>query len=607
MKTSLYSDLRKLRILFCKKDGVRIVVLFCIMLSGSFLEALSIGVIPGFVRFLMSPASLAKLSWLGDWTASLPEAPTPRLMLWASLGFIFVMTAKGLFLAFAYYTQNKMVNGFRVRLSCQMFEAYQSAPYEWLLQRSSSELQRNILNDVAQVVLGVIMPLLDLVMALTMTICIVIAMLLSTSPVILIGAALTGLGVLIVVPLFRKHLQQAGEVDRRESQSIIQSIQQGVGALVDARISGREAYLAEQFRRSTTEQARMATLRASIARLTPLAIEVVALIGLLIILLMITSDSSSIADALPTMSLLGIATIRLKQMATRVATQVNIVNTSRPSIPMLTSDVRILEAVQRQQTSRREPSLDQHLANFDKLTLEGVSYTYPNAETPAVCDVSLEIHRGESIGFVGETGCGKSTLVNLVLGLLEPQRGTVKVNGVDILSTLDSWRNHLSYIPQTIFLLDDTIRANVAFGLPYADVCENRLADALKSACLSDFVSTLPRGENTIVGERGVRLSGGQRQRIGIARALYSNPEVLVMDEATSSLDNKTEAEVMEAISNLKTSRTLIMVAHRLSTVEDCDRLYCLRDGNLCAQGSFGELQEHSVEVREISSIVGSK
>ena len=222
MKKGLIGDITRLRVLFYPKDKLRFSVMFVLMLAGSMLEAVGIGVIPGFVAFLMQPASLARFTWLGDWTASLPETPTTQLMLWAALLLVGFMVVKSLFLAFVYYAQNRIVNGFRVRLSCRMFRAYQSAPYEWLLQRSSSELQRNILNDVFQVINGIIMPLLDLVMAFLMTLLIMVAMLVSTSPVTLLGAAIIGGGVVLVIRVFRKSLQRTGTVLREESKTIIQ-------------------------------------------------------------------------------------------------------------------------------------------------------------------------------------------------------------------------------------------------------------------------------------------------------------------------------------------------------------------------------------------------
>jgi len=565
-----------------------------LMFAGSTLEAVGIGIIPGFVAFLMKPASLARFEWLGEWTASLPDTPSSSLMLWASLLLIGFMVGKSLFLAFVYYVQFQIVNGFRVRLSCRMFSAYQGAPYEWLLQRSTSEIQRNIINDVNQVVTGIMMPLLDVVMAFLMTLFIVLAMLMTTQPIALLGVAITAGGVGLVIWVFRRQMGKAGTAQRRENKNIIQSIQQGFGALVDSRIVGCEACLRESFKTSIVTQSRMAVIAGSINKSVPLAIETVALAGLLVIFLIISYGSPSLADAVPVMSVLGVATIRLRQVAGRVVVQFNLLNQNRAFIPELVRDIKELETIERQRWQRldQRPEVATKLASFERLELEKVSYAYPDTDARAVQNVSLSLERGEAIAFVGVTGCGKSTMVNLILGLLEPQSGTIKVNGVDIFSSIVDWRKHLGYIPQTIFLLDDTIRANIAFGEPNDQVVEAKLHKALRSARLDEFVSGLPQGLDTMVGERGVRLSGGQRQRIGIARALYFDPEVLVMDEATSALDNKTEVEVMEAIHALKKERTLIMIAHRLSTVEDCDRLYFFDKGNLVASGSFESLHQ---------------
>jgi len=336
----------------------------------------------------------------------------------------------------------------------------------------------------------------------------------------------------------------------------------------------------------------------------PLAIETIATFGMLFVLYLLFQTTESLGQVLPVIAMLGVATMRLKQTTTAVSTAVGQMNSTRAFIPGIVKDLEELRAIQRAVKTKSAKAED--IGGFSDLELENVSYKYPNTDCHALRNVSLTFKRGQSIAFVGSTGCGKSTLVNVLLGLLEPQEGKVLVNKQDIFSSLVSWRAHLGYIPQSIYLLDDTIRANIAFGVPGEDIDEKTLWSAIQSANLDSFITSLPDGVDTEVGENGARLSGGQQQRLGIARALYFNPDVLIMDEATSALDNNTEKEVMQAIQNLKKNRTLIMIAHRLSTVEDCDCLYFLKDGRIECSGSFDDLKRLSEDFRKMSAVRSS-
>jgi len=316
-------------------------------------------------------------------------------------------------------------------------------------------------------------------------------------------------------------------------------------------------------------------------------------------LFLLIQQTSSIEEVLPILALLGAVMIRLKQLATQIASAINQINAARAFIDPVMNDIHELESFERNQRTQR---LTTRLTEaFKCLRLENVSYFYPGKENPAVQDISLKIRQGEAVAFVGSTGCGKSTLVNLILGLLEPSQGQVLVNDIDIQENIREWHSHLGYVPQSIYLVDDSIRANVAFGIPRDEICDDHVWSVLTSACLDEFVRAMPNGLDSIVGEGGVRLSGGERQRLGIARALCPGPDVLVMDEATSALDNKTEEEVMRAIQSAKQGRTLIMVAHRLSTVEDCDRLYFLEHGQIKFSGSFRHLIQNSEAFRAMA------
>ena len=584
------NDLLKLKVLMSQKDKVNFVIMLFLVIITSILEAVGIGIIPLFVTTLMSPSTLSENQWIGHWFVNIPDLPSEQIAIWASAIMVVFIIIKGAIQMLVYYSQAKIVNGYRVKLSNRMFRAYQSASYEWHLQRSSSELLRNIQNDTNQILVGVIGPILDVVMGVVMGVFIIAIMMYSIPESTVISLVMMGITLFVVIRAFQRQLLDIGKVMRRETKGMILAIQQGFGALVDSRILGCGQYLANVFNTSIVSQSKVLTRRAVIEKATTLLVENILFIGLIIILLVLIMVESSLENALPVLSMLGIATIRLKQTISIVAGSINKIQSSRAFIPGIVNDINEIEAIEKVNQERK--CLLHPILKFNKLELKNVNYSYPDVDVPVIDEISLTLNQGECIAFIGPTGCGKSTLVNLILGLLEPKSGKIIVNGKDIFTDIDGWRAKLGYIPQSIFLIDDSIKANVAFGVYDKDINEEQLTNSLREAHLDNFINTLPDGIDTIIGERGVRLSGGQRQRLGIARALYFNPEVLILDEATSALDGTTEAKVMNAIQDLKKSKTFIIIAHRLNTIKDCDRTYSLQDGKIKETNSFEDLSK---------------
>jgi ABC-type multidrug transport system fused ATPase/permease subunit len=312
-------------------------------------------------------------------------------------------------------------------------------------------------------------------------------------------------------------------------------------------------------------------------------LELLAVTGLAALVLAMIGQGKPLDALLPTLGLFAAAAFRLMPSVNRILTSLHSLRFSLPVIDTIYNEFRLLGATMAPQRGER--------LSFDSgLALDQVKFRYPAAEALALRGVSLAIQPGTSVGFIGGSGAGKSTLVDIILGLLVPASGSVTIDGVDIQTNLRGWQDQIGYVPQSIFLTDDTLRRNVAFGLPADQIDEAAVLRAIRAAQLEQFVNDLPQGLDTIVGERGVRLSGGQRQRIGIARALYHDPPVLVLDEATSSLDTTTERGVMEAVRALHGKKTLLIVAHRLTTVEHCDRLFRLERGRVVQEGSFAQV-----------------
>jgi ABC-type multidrug transport system fused ATPase/permease subunit len=307
------------------------------------------------------------------------------------------------------------------------------------------------------------------------------------------------------------------------------------------------------------------------------------LAGLVAIMLVTDKDAESIV---PVVGLFAATAFRVLPSVNKIVNGRQTLKVSRSTIETIYQDLRLYIT--------DSPEADKSKVDFDLLKIEALNFHYEKVELDVLKNINISINRGEAVGFVGQSGSGKSTLIDIMLGLLEPQNGSVLINGQTIENVKQSWQKQIGYIPQTIFLMDDSLRRNIAIGIADNEIDEVAIVEALNSAQLEDFVASLPEGLDTVVGERGVRLSGGQRQRIGIARALYHRPSVLVLDEATSSLDTETEHGVMQAVQALQGDKTVIIVAHRLSTVEYCDRLYRLDAGRIVDEGTFDEVMNRS-------------
>jgi ABC-type multidrug transport system fused ATPase/permease subunit len=391
-----------------------------------------------------------------------------------------------------------------------------------------------------------------------------------------------GVGALTFQKLTRKRIDKWGDEKNTHDGMILQHLQQGLGGAKDVKILGRESEFLAQHEKHLNESLRISRVYTVLQSVPRVWMEILTITGLSALVISMVLQKQSFDEIIPTLGLFAAAAFRVMPSINRLLGSLQTLIFSRAIISSVYEDFKL---------DAPDSPEDKTVIPFkDQLELKNLGFQYPTAVRPSLQDVSLVVRRGEAVGFVGPSGAGKSTLVDVILGLFAPTSGTVLVDGLDIQDNLRNWQNQIGYVPQTIYLTDDTLRRNVAFGLGDENIDEQAVVDAIRLAQLEEFVASLPDKLGTVVGERGVRLSGGQRQRIGIARALYHNPSVLVLDEATSSLDTPTEHGVMQAVQALQGAKTVIIVAHRLSTVEYCDRLYRIEDSRMTEQGTFDEV-----------------
>jgi ABC-type multidrug transport system fused ATPase/permease subunit len=574
-------NLRQIWELLTPTERRRALGLLSVMIVGMFLETLGIGLVIPLVALLATEDALARWSWMVDVNAALgyPSKGTLILMAMAALTMAFLV--KNALLALMTWKQMRFAFDVQSRLSRKLFDAYLRRPYLFHLQHNSAELLRNVINEVSLFTNFVIIPC-SVLIAEFMVLLGIVVLLVAIEP---IGAIITGFVLVTAGATFLRATRSSSarwtSARQRHDGLRLQHAQQGLSAVKDVKLLGREAQFIADFEEHNLAAASASRKQMTVLQLPRLFLEVLAITGLTALLFVMLSTDRPLEAILPTVGLFAAAAFRLMPSANRVISSAQAVRYGVPVIATLTLELKRLDGVSEEAGRSTAP-----LGFTTDIQVRNLEYTFPGTETKAVDQVSIDIRRGQAIGIVGSSGAGKSTLVDLLLGLLTSDAGHINVDDRDISSNLRAWQDQIGYVPQSIYLTDDSIRRNVAFGVAAELIDDAQVYAALAAAQLDEFVKSLPDGLNSVVGERGVRLSGGQRQRIGIARALYHRPSILFLDEATSSLDTKTEEGVMHAVQALHGDKTLIIVAHRLTTVAQCDRIYRLENGRVVAEGA---------------------
>lgn len=574
---------KKLMILLDKKQKQKMIVLIFLMLIGAVLETLGVSMILPVMNVVLEENAVENHKYLQiicD-VFRIGYDDTRTLMIFVMTGLIAIFAVKNIFLFFQQKVQLKFVYTNQFATSRRMMINFMQRPYEYYLNADTSVIQRSITSDVNNMY-GLILSLLQLVSEAIVFVCLIGVSLAADVMMSITVAVLLIVVLLIIKCVLKPIMRRAGEENQDYYSGLYKWIDQSVMGIKEIKIANKENYFINEYAKCGAGYV-SAVQRYNLYNATPrLLIETIALAGMILYMMISLLKGTAVIDIMPQLTLLALVAMRLIPCANRINNHLTSISYFEPFFMGVSDNLQ--EEIRDENIDYNEASYQkkvevEKLEIKDKIELKNIVYKYPNTEVLIFDHANMEIPIGKSVGIVGTSGAGKTTVVDILLGLLQLQSGEILADGVEVRDHYQSWLKNIGYIPQTIFMVDSTIRKNVAFGYADEDIDDEKVWRALKEAQLDGFVRELPEGLDTGIGERGIRISGGQRQRIGIARALFEDPEVLVLDEATSALDNETEAAIMDSINRLHGKKTLIIIAHRLQTIEKCDMVYRVENG----------------------------
>lgn len=575
--------LKKMNVLLDRKQKTKMAGIVVLMFIGALLEACSIGLIIPVIQSLLDPAAITGDGYLGDIYRFLGMKSPTQFTILMLLSIIAAFALKNLFLYFQNVVQLRFVYTNQFATSRRMMINFMQRPYEYYLNADTSVIQRSITSDVNNMY-GLILACLQLTSEVIMFVILVIVLMTQDPLMILTVAALLIVVLLVIKNVLKPIMKKAGEENQDYYSGLYKWIDQSVMGIKEIKIANRENYFINEYAKCGAGYVG-AVQKYNIYNATPrLLIETVCIAGLILYLIFQIAAGKDVTQMITQIGVFALAAMRLLPSANRINNYLTSISYFEPFFMGVSDN---LQDEIHDGSVNYDPEAYLHKAEVEKLPVEreielkDIVYKYPNSDVLIFDHARMRIPVGCSVGVVGTSGAGKTTVIDILLGLLTLQEGEILADGAEVRDHYEGWLKNIGYIPQNIFMIDTSIRKNVAFGVPDEEIDDDKVWQALKEAQLDDFVRGLPEGLDTSIGERGIRISGGQRQRIGIARALFEDPEVLVLDEATSALDNETEAAIMDSINRLHGRKTLIIIAHRLQTIEKCDMVYRVENGQI--------------------------
>ncbi len=578
------SMLKKIRCIFDRKQKFQLLLLGIMIFIGGFLETLGVGAMMPVVMVLITPETLLAYIQKYDFLQKICNFFHIQNVSQITIALLFALMAvyviKNLYILLLTYKQNAFIDQNRNRMISRVMAEFLNRPYEQYLGADIPTVFRITDNDIPHA-FSLMLSLIQLASEVVVSGLIFVMMLILDAEMTLFVIVLFGVLTLLIIKVFKPRLNKIGSKNQSIQSRIAKWRIQAIYGLKDVKVLNREEFFVRNYYESGKVGANVATTYAVLNNMPRLLIETVFIVGMLGFLMLFIKGGGDMSLMVSTVSAFGVAAMRVLPSVNRINTYITQISYTQPSLDFVYQNLQEGMKTDAMLAERKAKAQKEKLRLEHQIELNHISFHYPDSDKDIFTGAHMVVPKGKSVGIIGTSGAGKSTVVDILLGLLHAQEGEITCDGVDIFRNYESWLAQVGYIPQSIYLVDESIRDNIAFGIDKDKINEKRIWEVLAEAQLKEFVEELPEGLDTTIGDRGVRLSGGQRQRIGIARALYHDPEILVFDEATSALDNDTEAAVMDAVNSFHGKKTMIIIAHRLNTIEKCDIVYKVEDSKL--------------------------
>jgi len=579
---------RKFLYLLNARQKKSLIALGGLLLVGVFFEMVGLGAIIPIMKILVESDLTKEYPWIVPYLKKVGD-PDRYQLVWYMMTIIIVLyLLKSIFLIFLGWKQASFSANLSASLSEKLFSGYLGQPYTFHLHRNSAQLIRNIQNET-NLFIAVSISAITVSIEFTVLIGVAIALFYVEPEGALFVSLFLGISSFILMRLSKNKLKIWGSQRQTHDGLATQHLMQGLGGVKEVKLMGLEDFFLNKFNFHNYKRAFIYTRQITLQQVPRIYLEFLAILAMTGLVLFMNAKQTAPSNFVPVIGVFIAGAFRMIPSANRILSALQVIRFNKPVIDLFYKEFKNIDGLSVPQ-SKDSDILSEPNETFHVLHVDNITFYYPETENPSLVNVSFKISHGEMIGFVGTSGSGKTTMVDVIMGLLEPQHGKIFVNKHLIGEHIKEWQRSIGYVPQNIFLTDDTLRNNIAFGIPEDQIETTKVLNAIEAARLSSFVDHLKDGLNTKVGERGVRLSGGQRQRIGIARALYHNPSILILDEATSALDTVTEQEVMDSVKQLKGTKTIIVIAHRISTILSCNRIFVLDKGKLVNEGKPRDL-----------------